>query len=69
MTAYEFEKLKVVNLYDVIKDLFIGDMFLTPELESQKISKKHGDVVSAYVVINISAQGNISYEPRYITLA
>lgn len=68
MTQYEFEKLSVVNLYDSTNKLFIGDMFLTPELESQKISKKRGDDVSVYVVINITAQGNVSYEPRYITL-
>jgi len=68
MTIHEFEKLKIEDLRGVTKGLSKGEFFITPELEAQRYSKKPGDTVSVYYVNNITEQGYIVYEPRYIIL-
>ncbi len=64
----EFEKLRVEDLSGVTKNLQIGDYFLTEALEAHKSTKKSGDTISVYQVTNITSQGYIVYEPRYLIL-
>ncbi len=67
MLLREFEKLKVVNLYDKT-DLELGEYFLTSELEEQKNTKKAGNEIVVYKVTEMRPNGNIVYKPCYINL-
>jgi len=67
MNSREFEKLKIYNLSE-ITDIKLGEYFLTPNLESQKVEKRDGDEVSVYLITEVKPNGNILYEARYITL-
>lgn len=64
MLFRDFDKLKVYDLHE-ISNLELYEYFLTPELESQKLEKKVGDVVTVYKVIEIKPNGNMVYMPYY----
>ena len=70
MREYEFEKILVYD--DSVKNehppLKQGDLFLSPSLASQKGTKKIGDTITMYLVVDVRPNGNILYKPVYDVL-
>ena len=69
MLLREFERLKVVDVpHSNNNDFNIGDYFITPSLEEQRNTKKIGDEIVVYMVIEVKENGNIVFMPTYLTL-
>jgi len=67
MLQKEFDKLKIVNIGETTT-LGLGEYFLSPDMEGQKASRKIGDTVTVYKVIEVRPNGNVVYTPVYLSL-
>lgn len=68
ITLHEFERLPIMELNTLVKDLQ-GDYFLTPKLvESQRGIKGKGDSVTIYKILEIRDNTNVLYQAIYPTI-